>query len=182
MAIESRGGVAIAGDTRAVDGETVTGQHVQRVFDFDTVGAGVVGNPGDIQDFQRHLADELRSSRLQHGDEIGLSRVARIAARQAHKAGVSAAVAARDPDGIARLREVGPDGRALESSTIALGDGAEIAFGQLGTVDSAIDLEEAVAEITDILKTVTRRDSSSGGTIDVWSLSNAPASDTGDGT
>lgn len=180
VALESRGGVAIAGDTRAVDGETVTGQRVQRVFDLDGIGAGIVGNTGDIQEFRRHLEDELQTLRIDDGDEVGIDKLARIAARQAEKTNVSAAVAARDSDGTPRLREVGPDGQALESSTVALGEGAEVAFGRLETIDPDIDIDETVSQVSDVLEVVAERDASTGGGIDVWSLSNSPGTENGD--
>jgi 20S proteasome alpha/beta subunit len=180
VALESRGGVAIAGDRLAVEGETVASQRARRVFDFGTVGAGVVGETGDIQAFRRRLEDELRTVRTDNEGEVGIDKLARIAARQAREANVSAAVVTRDSDGIARLREVGPDGQVFENSLVALGVGAELAFGQLEAIDPDIGADEAASAVADILEIVAKRDTSSGDDIDVWSLSSSPAGENGE--
>jgi proteasome beta subunit len=173
VALESRDGVAIAGDTRVVDGETVTSQTVQRVFDFDTIGVGVVGKTGDIQEFRRYLEDELRTVRAEQEGEVKIDELARIAARQAEKTNVSAAVATHDSEGVARLREVGSDGQILETRKTALGSGAKMAFGQLETIELDVGLDEAISNTTDLIENVKRRDTDSGGDIDVWSLPNS---------
>jgi len=173
VALESRGGVVIAGDSQTTTGRTVTSQNAQRIFDFDAVGAGVVGATGDIQEFRRHFEDELRELRINREENLEIDKVARIAARHAETAKVDAVVAARDADETARLREVGSDGRVLENSTAALGSGAEVAYGRLETVDLAVSLTDATSTASDIVKTVVARDSESGGDTDVWSLSNA---------
>lgn len=71
----------IAGDTQAAKEGTVTGQHVQRVFDADTVGVGVVGDSSDIQAFQRHLENELRTRRFEDDGVVQIDKLGRIAAR-----------------------------------------------------------------------------------------------------
>ena len=179
VALESQEGVVIAGDSQTTTGRTVTSQNVQRLFDFDTVGAGVVGATGDIQEFRRHFESELRELRIDKERDLEIGKVARVAARQAETAKVDAVVAARDADGTARLREVGSDGRVLENSTAALGSGAEVAYGRLETVDLAVSLTDATSTASDIVTTAVARDSESGGDVEVWSLSNA--TDTEDG-
>lgn len=180
VAFESRDGVVIAGDTRAVSESTVTGEHVQRVFDVDDVGVGAVGEQADVQAFRRAFERELRTERVEGGGDLGVEKLGRIAARHADAEGVAAVVAARDADGSARLREVDPDGGALESPSVALGDGAEIAYGQLETLDTDVALEDAEASAADVLAAVQRRDAHSGGDVDVWSLADAADADTGE--
>lgn len=177
VAFEFRDGVVIAGDTRAVSDSTVTGERVQRIFDFDTVGAGAVGATGDLQAFRRGLEKDLRTERMEAGDDPGIEKLARIAARHADSEAVEAVVAARDADGSARLREVDAEGGVLESPTIALGAGAEIAYGQLETVDTDVGLEDAEASAADIVAVVQRRDAHSGGDVDVWSLGDSTDDD-----
>lgn len=170
VALDAREGVVIAGDTRAVTGGTVTSQHVQRVFDLEDVGVGVVGDTGDIQTFRRRFEDELRTARFDDPGNVTVDKLARIAARQAEGTNVGAVVATHDADGTARLREVGADGQVLETEAMALGTGAEIAYGRLETVDSDVGIDDAISTVSEILETVRSRDSESGGDIDVWSL------------
>lgn len=83
-------------------------------------------------------------------------------------------MAAHDADGIVRLREVGAEGQIFESTTVALGDGAELAAGQLETIDQALDIDETATAVADIIEVVAERDTTTGGDVDVWSLANAP--------
>lgn len=181
VALASQGGVAIAGDRQAVDDGTVTSRHVQRVIDTDTVGAGVVGETADIQTFRRELESELRRVRIEHDGEVDIDKFARIAARLADQSNVAAVIAGHDDDGIARLREVGPGGAVFDQTAVALGDGAELAAGQLETVESGLDIDATVRTVTEILGRVAARDAGSGDDITNWSLPNAPSGENSDG-
>jgi proteasome beta subunit len=172
VALESQDGVVIAGDSQAVTEENVTSKDVERVFDFDGVGAGVVGNTGDVQEFRRQLENELRSSRVEHGEDVEIDKLARIAARHARSANVTAVVATRDSDGTAHLRQVGSEGEVFDTTPIAIGSGAEIAFGRLETVSSARNTDEAESIAADTLEAVGERDADGGGEIVIWSLQN----------
>jgi proteasome beta subunit len=171
VAVASEGGAVIAGDTRDVDGGTVTSARLGRVFDFGNAGAGVVGAAGDIQTFGRRLESELETWRLERGGEIELDALARIAARVARETTVDAVVGARDSDEGARLREVGADGRVVEGPETALGSGAETALGRLEAIDRGRDVDDLVSAARDTVGLVMERDATTGGDIDVWSLS-----------
>lgn len=177
VAVATRGGVAIAGDRQAVDDGTITGQRVHRVVDTDTVGAGIVGEPADVQAFRRALKGELRRLRIEQDGEVGIEKLGRIAARLAERSNVAAVIAGYDEHGVPRLREVGPDGGLFEQTAVALGDGRELAAGQLEAVDSDLGIEDTVTTVAEILEHVAARDTRSGGDIDLWSLSHAPASE-----
>lgn len=170
LAVEGRDGVVIAGDSRDVDDGTVTSERVQRVFDLDGVGAGVVGEVSDIQEFRRQLDAELRSRRLEPGDAVDIDEVARIAARQARRASVDAVVASREAAGHARLREVGSDGRVLSDSPVALGSGAAVALGRLEAIDLDAGVDEVASSVRDVVATTMERDTDTGGEVDVWTL------------
>lgn len=180
VALATQGGVVIAGDRQAVDRGTVTSRRVHRVVDTDTVGAGIVGETADVQAFRRELEDELRGIRIEYDGEVGIDKLGRIAARLAERSSVAAVIAGYDDDGVARLREVSPDGGVFDRTAVALGDGAELAVGQLETVELDLDLDAAVATVTEILERVGERDTRSGDAIDHWSLPNAPDSECGD--
>lgn len=166
VAIESDNVVAIAGDTRTVDGGTVTGT-ATRVFALDTAAVGVVGKQGDVQAFERRVESELDEQRLKRGEDLEIDEVARIAARHAEAAAVDAVISAMDREGTARLRQVGSDGRVLDDDRVALGSGAQVAYGQLeglGSVDDPADAARAVVE------TVIERDTATGGDVDVLTV------------
>lgn len=173
VALKSQDGVVIAGDSHAVTEENVTSKGIERVFDFDGIGAGAVGNTGDIQEFRRQLEKELRSSRIEQGEDMDVDKLPRIAARHAKSANVAAVVATHGSDGTARLRKVGSDGEVLDTTPIAIGTGVEIAFGRLETVSSDVKLDEAKSIASDTLEAVGERDADSGGEIIVWSLRNS---------
>lgn len=181
VALSSRGGVAIAGDSQAVVDGTVRSQSVQRVFESDSVGAGVVGEMADIQTFRRELEAELHQLRTERGDAVGIDTLGRIAARLADESNVGAVIAGHDDGGVARLREVGPGGETFEQTAVALGDGAELAAGQLEAVGSGLDIDATVATVTEILEGVGSRSATSGGDITHWSLPNAAESRDEDG-
>lgn len=172
VAIESDQGVAMAGDTRTVEEGTVTGRSLDRVFELPGAVVGAVGDPGNIQEFRRQLADEFETYRLERDETPTIGSLERIAARQAQESNVSAAIGAHDSEGVARLRELDVDGRVLESTTVALGSGAAVAVGQLDAITSTLSLEEAATHVTDILESVLDRDVESGGEIVVLSLEN----------
>lgn len=173
VALETQGGVAIAADGQTADDGTITSRRVQHLVETDAVGAGVVGEPGDVQAFQRELTDELRQIRIERDEVVGIDTLGRIAARLAERSNVAAAVAAHDADGIARLRQVSRDGAVLEGPTVAIGDGAELAAGQLETVESGLDVDATERILVAILGRVANRDTETGGDIDVWSLPHA---------
>lgn len=181
VALASRGGVAIAADRQAVDDGTAKSRNLRRLVETDTVGAGVVGQPADIQTFQRELEDELRQLRIENDEEMEIDKLGRIAARLAEQSNVAAVVACHDAEGVAQLRRITPNGGVFEQTTAALGDGTELAAGQLETVDSELDIDATETTLVEILERVADRDADTGGDIDRWSLSHAPDSEYGDG-
>lgn len=170
VAVETPTGVAIAGDTQVTDGESVSSDGFQRVFDVRGVGVGVVGESGAIQQFRQWFDVAIQDRGFEGSDAPDIDAIARIAARATQRAGVDAVVGARDDDGAVSLREVGSDGRVLDSGEVALGTGSEVAIGLL----EALDMEEAAndpaAAVRNVLKTVMERDADTGGEIDVWTL------------
>lgn len=170
VAIETDDGVVIAGDSRAVVDGTVQSDQIQRVVDLGAVGVGVVGAVGDLQTFHRRFEAAVRSQEIERDVEADIDRVARIAAREAERASVDAAVAARDADGIPRLRQVGADGRVLAERVIALGSGAAAAAGRLEARPNDLDFAAAVDLARDVVETVRERDVETGGAVDVWTL------------
>jgi proteasome beta subunit len=172
VAIETTGGVAIASDTSVTDDGVVTSENIRRLFEFDSIVAGAVGPPDGIQTFGRRLEAELRTQKLERSSGIGLEKLGRIAVRESERAGVDAVVAARDTDGIARIREVGADGHVLSSTTVALGSGAALALGQLETLDLDVDIYEAADAARAVLRAVSERDPETGGETDVRTVAN----------
>ncbi|WP_050032421.1 20S proteasome subunit A/B [Halorubrum halophilum] len=173
VAIETPTGVAIAGDTRVVDGEAVSSDQFRRVFGLDGVGVGVVGESGAIQQFRRQFEVDLRDRGLRSGDAPDIDAVARIAARETQEAGVDAVIGARDADGAASLREVASDGRVLEGGKIALGSGRKVALGLLEALDADEMTNDPAAAVRSVLETVTERDVTTGGEVTVWVLGSA---------
>lgn len=173
IALASDGGVAIAGDKRASDDGTVTSRNVDRVFRVEGSGVGAVGRPADVQRFRRELEAELRQIRLTTDDEVDIDKRARIAGRLADRSDVTAVIGGYDADGVARLREIRPDGGIFEQSAVALGDGAELAAGQLETVEPDSDIDALETTVTEILDRVATRDATTGDEFDVWSLPHA---------
>ncbi|RAW44615.1 hypothetical protein DQW50_13360 [Halorubrum sp. 48-1-W] len=98
VAIETPTGVAIVGDTRVVDGGTVSSDRFQRVFDLGGVGIGIAGKSAAVQEFYRSFEVALRDRGLEISDTPDIDAVARIAARETEKASVDAVVGARDAD------------------------------------------------------------------------------------
>lgn len=177
VAIETAGGVAIAGDRRATSEGTVTGESAVRVLDLDSVGAGAVGQVSDVDEFRRQFEADVREFELERDRDIDVETLGRIASPVAEDAGVDAVVATHDDDGVARLRQVDADGGVLSDSVVALGTGAQIAHGRLETVDRDRDLSSTEEFVRDVLETVAERDPDTGEEVDVWSL----ASSTTDG-
>ena len=170
VAIETPTGVAIAGDTRIVDGESVSSDGFQHVFEVRGVGVGVVGEPGAVQQFRQRLDVAIQDRGFEGNNDPDIDVVARIAAREAKRAGVDVAVGARDDDGAPSLREVGSDGRVLDNSEIALGTGSAVALGLLEALDTDEAANDPTAAVRDVLQTVIERDTETGGEVDVWTL------------
>jgi len=130
VAVETPTGIAIAGDTQVVDGESVSSDQFQRVFDVRGVGVGVVGGEsGAVQQFRQWFDVALQDRGFEGDDTIDIDAVARIAARETERAGVDAVVGAHDDDGAASLRQIASDGRVLDSGVAALGTGSAVALG-----------------------------------------------------
>lgn len=170
VAIETSGGAAIAGDKLATRGGTVTSGSADRVIDLDEAGAGAIGDQGDIDEFRRRLEAELRRDRMERDREVDVDRLARVAAEIAEDVGVDAVVAARDDEGVARIRQVDVDGGILEGPVVALGSGARIAMGRLEAADRERALRSTEEFVRDVVETVAGRDTDTGEDVDLWSL------------
>lgn len=181
VGIESDGGAVVAGDTRVAEDGSVTSEGGRRVFDLGDVGAGATGDPGDVQAFGRRLDAALREREHDADDAVEVDVVARIASTVAEETGVEAVVAARDGEGVARVRRVGPDGGVLEGPTVALGSGAAVALGRLAAADLAVDVAATEALAREILAAVAQRDAETGSDLDVWTLANDDADPTSTG-
>ena len=168
VAIETDGGIAIAGDRRATQDGTVTSESAERVFDFDEVGAGAVGEGGDVDEFRRQLETELEEA--ERDREITADVLGNVAADVAEETGVEAVVATHDDEGVARGRRVGPDGSILSGPEFALGSGAQSALGVLESADRGRDLHSTEEFVRDVMETVAERDPDTGEDVDVWSL------------
>ena len=169
VGVEAAGAVALAADRANVTDGTATGS-VDRLFEYDDAGAAAVGEPGGVASFGRRLEAELDRERLERDREVGIDRLARLAAELAEEEGVEAIVAARDDDGAARLRSVDSHGAVLEDTVAAFGTGAQVALGILE--GEAFDGESAdLAErVREILGSVAERDAETGDELDSWSL------------
>ncbi|WP_458209301.1 20S proteasome subunit A/B [Haladaptatus sp. NG-SE-30] len=160
-------GAVLAGDRRETKGGSITSESVQRVFDYDDAGAGVVGDVGAIQEFDRRFESELRTYRDEEDEPMSLDRVARTASEITEDVGVDALVVATDSDGTVGLREVGSDGRVLSTETAALGSGAPIAFGRLEEADTNRELDAVERLARETLAVVAERTPDTGSDLDV---------------
>lgn len=179
VAIETSGGAAIAGDRLATRGGTVTSGGAERVVDLDEVGGGAVGEQGDVDEFHRRLDSELRSERMEREREIDVDLLARIAARIAEDAGVTAVVSTHDDEGVARIRQVGPDGSVLSGPIVAIGSGAQVALGRLEAAERERDLRSTEELARETIETVAERDTDTGEEVDLWSLPSKEGGDSG---
>lgn len=175
VAIETDGGVSIAGDRRVTSGGTVTSESAERVFDLGDVGAGVVDEAGDAGEFERRLEAELEEAERER--RVDVEVLARIAARVAEETGVEAVVATHDDEGIARLRRIDRDGSILSGEAFAFGSGGEIALGLLEGADRSRDLESTEQFAREVVETVAERDPHTGREIDTWALASALGDD-----
>jgi len=163
VAVETPTGIAIAGDTQVVDGESVSSDQFQRVFDVRGVGVGVVGESGAVQQFRQWFDVALQDRGFEGDDTIDIDAVARIAARETERAGVDAVVGAHDDDGAASLRQIASDGRVLDSGVAALGTGSAVALGLLEALDMDEAANDPATAVRNVLETVMERDVDTGG-------------------
>jgi proteasome beta subunit len=172
LGIETDAGVVLAADRASIGSDGTVRGTVDRVFGFDAAGAAAVGDPGDVESFERRLQAELDRDRIERDRPVGVDRVARVASRIAAETGVEALVAARDGEGTARLRAVDADGAVLADAVAAFGSGAPLALGRLegATFDEAEGPPEDRAR--EVLAAVAARDSETGEEADVWTLEN----------
>lgn len=165
-------GTILAGDQRITDGTTVQSDSKQKVFDFDTIGTAVTGDPGGIDAFERQFAAEIQEYRTERDEVMGIQRLATLSATIAETERTEAIVSAHD-DTLAQIREVGSDGRILDGEVLALGSGAQTALGQLEETDLDVDLDTAASLARDVLDTVAEHDTATGPNMDVWQLEHA---------
>jgi proteasome beta subunit len=177
VGIECAGGTVVAGDRTRAEGGTVRSKRARHVFDFETAGAAAVGD--GVDDFARRLESEVDAYRTERGEEMGIEALARVAADlvTAVEGAVSALVSARDDEGRARLREIGPDGQVTPQTTAALGGGAALAYGRLEAADLDVDLDAAAEVAEEVLATAAERDTETGEEIDLWRLENEDAAE-----
>ena len=175
VAIETDSGVAIAGDRRTTRGETVTGDSTQRVFAIRDVGVGAIADTGAIDTFRRRFESALRRARREQAAGLTAEVVARVAAGAAQRTGVEAVVASPD----AHLRQVTPEGAALDEPRVALGTGAELAFGRLDGLDDTAPLETTTTALEDIIAAVAERDPATGERVDTYSRARTDTSQDG---
>ena len=173
VGVECASGALLAADTALVRDERIQSTSKRRVFDFDDCGAAAAGD--DVDEFGRRLDAEIREYRTANDEPPSLDRLARIAASIAEETGVEAVVAARDGEGVARVRTIGRDGGVVDDPYAARGTGAESALGQLEAADLDVDLDAAEATVRDVLSAVAERDPETDGDVDVFRIESAAA-------
>jgi len=170
LGVEVDGGAVLAGDRLRTEGGTVKSENERHVFDFGAVGAAAVGDAGGVDEFERRLRSEVSDHETQHGNPMSVTRLANVASDLAEELGVEAVVAARDEDGVPRIRAVDADGGVLTDPTAALGSGAQFAVGLLDGADRSVSLDAAEELLRDALDTAAERDTGTGETVDVYRL------------
>lgn len=169
IAFETDRGAVLAADRLAVSDDTVSSRNVDRIAEFDDCGAAAVSDPDQ---FRRELDVELRAYGDDHGEPPGIEAFTRMATDVAENVGTDAAVAARDDDGTAAVRSVYADGSVIDDAPVALGTGAEMAFGRLEAGVPG-DLDEGASFARNLIEGVAERDTRTGDEVDVWTLANA---------
>ncbi|WP_135854186.1 Ntn hydrolase family protein [Halorussus salinus] len=175
VAIESEEGAVLAGDRRHAAGDTVASDEKPHVFDFGAVGAAAVGGEGagttgGIDEFRRRLETEVQSHETEHGEEMGLTRLATRASELADEESVQAVVAARDEDGSASIRGIRSDGGLLGDAVVAFGSGAQLALGVLDGREEDRSLDKAEDLARDAIDAAADRDTDTGAEIDIYRL------------
>ncbi len=172
LGIECAGGAVVAADRTVVRGGSVASTNKERTFEFDECGAVALGD--DVDAFGRELENEVRSYTTEQDEEMGLTPFASVASDLAESHGVAVILAARDDDGVARVRAVDESGGVTEDPVAAFGSGASFALGQLETLErDDLSLDAAVTEIEGLFAAVAERDTETGDEIDLYSLESA---------
>ncbi|MFB6194856.1 MAG: 20S proteasome subunit A/B [Haloplanus sp.] len=173
IGVACAGGVVIAGDRLVVADGHVRSRSQRHVFDLGTVGAAVVGDPGDVDEFANRLDTDVRAYRTERGP-LSIEPLARMASDLAEELNVSGVVTARDDDGEPRLRSIDADGGVTADDLAAFGSGASVALGALEAGhDPEADLDAAERFVRDALSTAAERDAGTGDDIDLYRLSEA---------
>lgn len=170
LGIEVDGGAVLAGDRRRTEGGTVSSESESHVFDFGEVGAAAVGGAGDVDEFERRLRSEVSDHETRTGEPMSATRLANVAADVVGELGVEAVVAARDENGVPRVRAVGADGGVLTDAAVARGSGAQVAVGILDGSDRGVSLDAGEQLLRDTLDTVAERDTGTGEDVDTYRL------------
>jgi proteasome beta subunit len=173
IGLECAGGAVLAADRVVTRGGSVLSRSTDKLFTFETVGTAGVGDRNGLDRFEREFDAAVRSYRTERGDPTG-DAVIRMTSRVAAEAGVDVLVVARD-GGQARLHTASADGSTLGEEYDAIGTGAQLALGQLESLDRDIDLSTAASTAEEVLATVSQRDPATGAEADVWQLAHATA-------
>jgi len=169
VAFETEAGAVLAADRLVVANDTVSSKNADRVAEFGDCGAAAVADPDE---FRRELDGQRRAYETDHGENPRIEPFTRMATDVASQVGTDAAVLARDGDGGARVRAVYADGSVIDDSPVALGTGAELAFGRL-EAGVPEDLTEAESFAREVIEGVAERDTRTGDEADVWALESA---------
>jgi len=166
VAFETEAGAVLAADRLVVNNDTVSSKRAERLAGFGDCGAAAVADPDQ---FRRELDGKRRAYETDHGENPGIEPFARMATALARDVGTDAAIAGRDEEGRARVRAVYADGSVIDDSPVAIGTGAELAFGRLEAGVPG-DLAEAESFAREVIEGVGERDTRTGGDADVWTL------------
>ena len=166
VAFETSDGAVLAADRLVVNDSTVSSKRADRIADFGGCGAAAVADPDQ---FRRELDGKRRAYETDHGESPGIEPFTRMATDVAGQVGTDAAVVARDSDGDARVRAVYAEGSVIDDPPVALGTGAELAFGRL-EAGVPSDLDEATSFARELIEGVAERDTRTGEAADVWTL------------
>ncbi|WP_053946903.1 hypothetical protein [Halolamina sediminis] len=166
VAFETGRGAVLAADRLVVDNDTVSSKRADRLAEFGDCGAAAVADPDQ---FRRELDGKRRAYETDRSENPDIEAFTRLATEVARDVGTDAAVAARDGEGRVQVRAVYADGSVIDDSPVALGTGAELAFGRLEAGVPG-DLDEATAFAREVIEGVGERDTRTGGDADVWTL------------
>ncbi|AZH26978.1 20S proteasome subunit A/B [Haloplanus aerogenes] len=168
LGVTCAGGVVLAGDRVAVSQGHVRSRSRQHVFDFEGVGAAVVGS--DVDGFADRLESDLRTYRTERG-EVHVDPLTRMASDLATEFDVSVLVAGYDDGGTPQLRSITADGSSTDDDLAAFGSGAPVALGALeASHDPDATLDDAETLARGALHAAAERDAGTGDDIDSYGL------------
>ncbi|CAG8502484.1 8217_t:CDS:2 [Paraglomus occultum] len=174
LAFKFNGGVIVAADSRASQGNYVSTSTVKKIIEINPFLLGTMaGGAADCSFWQRELGRQCRLYELRNKERISVAAASKLLANMIYRykgmdLSMGSMVTGWDKTG-PNIFYIDSEGNRLHGDIFSVGSGSPFAYGILDNgIDYDLDVQSAIALGKRAIYHATHRDGASGGSVNVY--------------